>query len=66
TVELFAVIDRDGNLVQYEIAESSGHSLLDREVEKLVQRASPFPKVPSEVRGNTIKFTVPIVFTIGN
>lgn len=55
-------IARSGTVLNYRIVGSSGHSLLDREVEELLQRASPLPALPSDVDGEQLEIVVPISF----
>uniref|UniRef100_UPI0035AE5602 energy transducer TonB n=1 Tax=Stella sp. TaxID=2912054 RepID=UPI0035AE5602 len=55
-------IARNGAVLGYRIVGSSGHSLLDREVEELLQRASPLPALPADVDGEQLEIVVPISF----
>jgi TonB family protein len=43
TATLWLSIDADGHVLGFRIQQSSGHSLLDSEVEALVHRADPMP-----------------------
>lgn len=44
-------IDRDGNLLTYEIVKSSGHEAIDEAAIETLKRASPMPPVPEELTG---------------
>lgn len=60
------VIDRQGNVLQAEIVEESNFRPFNREAQKAVKQADPFPPVPAEVKGETFTFTLPIVFILQN
>jgi len=62
TVMVRLVIDRNGRLLSSELVQSRGYTRLDGEAMDLVRRASPLPKPPPEVQGETIDFIVPIDF----
>ena len=47
---LNVLIDRDGKVLRAEIAESSGHRVLDDAALRIVQLASPFAEFPVEMR----------------
>ena len=64
TAMLHFEMDRQGNVLSYEIRESSGHRLLDREVEDMIKRAQPLPSFPAEMAQATLKITVPVNFSI--
>lgn len=66
SVRLNVVIDRDGNVMQMELLEESDYSPFNRAAERAVKKASPFPQVPVEVKGETFTFTLPIVFVLAN
>lgn len=57
-------IARNGSVLSYRIVASSGHPLLDREVEELLQRASPLPALPPDVDADRLELVVPISFTL--
>jgi protein TonB len=40
-------LDRDGKVIDVQVAKSSGSSVLDQEALAIVHRASPFPKFPA-------------------
>lgn len=60
------VIDRKGNVLQSEIVEESSFRPFNREAQKAVRQAEPYPPVPDAVKGETFTFTLPIVFVLGN
>jgi protein TonB len=57
------VMDRSGHLISRTLVESGGSQPLDAAALAIVERAQPFPEAPSELKGDTLSFTVPIVFT---
>jgi len=56
-------IDRSGKLTSETLVESTGSPPLDAEAIAMVQRAQPFPAPPPEVRDDTLKFELPVVFS---
>jgi protein TonB len=52
-------IDGSGRVASVRLARSSGVASLDREIEAMVRRASPFPAPPG---GRGMSFTVPVSF----
>lgn len=62
TAFLFFVMDRDGQVLDHRIAETSGHALLDREVTAMIQRAQPLPRMPDEVPDVRLELVVPVEF----
>lgn len=57
-------VDRSGGVHGARIVRSSGSSALDQETLALVQRASPLPPPPAEMRGGSIPVVVPIRYSI--
>lgn len=57
-------VDRQGKVSQVGLAKSSNFSSLDKEILSLLKRASPLPKPPVEVEGNTFRFELPFAFYI--
>jgi protein TonB len=55
---------RDGRVLSYGLANSSGHEALDREALDLMQRAQPLPPLPPEVPQATIQLVVPLRFQL--
>ena len=57
-------VDRSGHLISSRIEQSSGSALLDHEVIDLLNRAQPFPSLPSDYTAAQISLNVPIRFNI--
>ncbi|HEY7688936.1 MAG TPA: energy transducer TonB [Dongiaceae bacterium] len=64
TATVWIQIDSAGHVLDYRIRQSSGHRLLDREVEALIERADPMPPVPADEQAPQLEFTIPVVFDI--
>ncbi len=64
TVRLTFSLNQDGSLYSHEITKSSGSRALDREVEQLIVRASPFPPIPEIMGTGKLELSVPISFTL--
>jgi protein TonB len=64
SVMVHFVIDRTGKVLSAEVVRSRGFARLDAEAIDLLRRASPLPKPPPEVEGQTIERTVPIEFFV--
>lgn len=56
------VLDRQGKVLSVRLERSSGFRSLDDEALALPKRASPLPKPPKDVRGDTIELVVPVEF----
>ncbi|MGI9507173.1 MAG: TonB family protein [Geminicoccaceae bacterium] len=63
-VSLRFVMDREGQVLDYQVERSSGHRLLDRAVKTLIERAQPLPMMPDEIEGANLTFVVPISFVL--
>jgi protein TonB len=61
---LWLSIDAEGHVLDFRIKESSGHDILDSEVEELVRRADPMPPVPEAMQDSSIEFVVPVQFVL--
>ena len=57
-------MDRSGQLTASQVARSSGFALLDEEALESLKRASPLPRPPVAVHGETLNLNVPIRFRI--
>lgn len=57
-------IDRSGRVLSARLARSSGSSMIDQEAVATLQRASPLPAPPPEVRGAMLSISVPLVFNL--
>ena len=64
TVWVRFVLDRGGTLQGSEILESSGHAVLDRAALDLLQRAAPFPALPSDLAMDEIELVLPIEYDL--
>lgn len=64
TVLLHFVMDREGNVLKYRITRSSGHSLLDEEVEEMIQRATPLPPMPDDMPDPRLELVIPVQFLL--
>jgi protein TonB len=51
-------------MVAHRVERTSGDGALDGAVTAMIQRASPLPTPPPELRGDTIELTVPVRFTL--
>lgn len=63
-VRAAVVINRNGQIQQLELLEESDYSLLNREAERAIQAAAPFPAVPEVIRGERYEFSVPFTFVL--
>jgi protein TonB len=57
-------IDRAGQLLECEIARSSGSALLDRDARATVERAAPFGAVPESLADRDLAFEIPVAYDI--
>lgn len=64
SVQVRFVIDRAGVLIEGAIVRGSGNGTLDAEAAAMMQRASPFPRAPSDIPGDRIEFLAPIEFVL--
>lgn len=64
TVVLHFVMDRSGEVLEWEVRSSSGHRLLDAAVEELIQRANPLPAMPDSMTINKLELSVPVNFKL--
>jgi periplasmic protein TonB len=64
TVMVRFVVDRTGQVLSANVAESHGFAQLDGEALALIQRASPLPPPPAEVSGDEIQLVAPIQFVL--
>lgn len=63
-VTALVTIDRDGEIVEYEITERAASRTLNREVLRMIRRAAPFPKIPPELEMEQFEFEVPMNFKL--
>ncbi len=57
-------MSRDGTVLEYRIEQSSGHTLLDQEVEAMIERAQPLPAMPDFMTQARLELVVPVDFAI--
>jgi len=62
TVLLSFVIDRNGRVLEHRIEKSSGFSILDDEVLKMLERAQPLPGMPKHFDRDQLALVVPVQF----
>jgi TonB family protein len=62
-VALFS-LNREGALTRFDITKSSGHDVLDREAERAVRSAAPFPSFPSTVTVSRLNINVSFDYTL--
>lgn len=63
-VKLRFVIEKDGTVTHYEIADSSGYPLLDNATIEMVKRASPLPPIPAHLKRDRLTVALPIEFSL--
>ncbi|MEA3639391.1 MAG: TonB family protein [Lamprobacter sp.] len=64
TVKVTFTITRSGRVVSQRIVQSSGYELLDKEVQAMLERASPLPRIPSSLDRSSLTITLPVAFTL--
>jgi protein TonB len=64
TVRVTFTINRNGRVLSKRIVSSSGYAALDKEVEAMLRRASPMPKIPRELGRSTLTVTLPVIFNL--
>jgi TonB family protein len=62
-VALFS-LNREGALTRLDITKASGHDVLDREAERAIQSAAPFPPFPSTVTVSRLNINVSFDYTL--
>lgn len=63
-VVLWFVIDRYGKVINYRIEQSSGSTILDGEVVRLIKKVSKFPMMPDDMARDSLEITMPIRFVL--
>ncbi len=63
-VVLWFVIDRNGRVINHRIEQSSGSTILDGEVVRLIKRVNRFPMFPDDLTRDFVEITMPIRFII--
>jgi protein TonB len=64
TVKVTFTISQSGRVLSKRITQSGGHALLDREVEAMLERASPLPRIPSSLGRSSLTITLPVAFAL--
>lgn len=59
-VRVAIVIDRQGNVLNTNLLESSKFDMLNKEALDAIKRSAPFPALPVEIAGARFEFTVPM------
>jgi TonB family protein len=62
-VALFS-LNREGALTRLDITKTSGHDVLDREAERAIQSAAPFPPFPSTITVSRLNINVSFDYTL--
>jgi len=62
TMMLRFAINRQGEILYYELVKKSKWYLLNRAVKRMMDRSSPVPPIPMEIARNEMTFTVPVRF----
>jgi TonB family protein len=62
-VALFS-LNKEGDLTRMEITRSSGHEVLDREAERAVRSAAPFPPFPATITVSRLNINVSFDYTL--
>ena len=61
---LKVVISRNGKVTDISVAQESGFLALDNAAITAVKKASPYPQMPEDIRGDSFSFSVPIAFSL--
>lgn len=64
TVLLYFVVDKQGNVLEYKLHQSSGHTVLDKAVEQLIKKAQPLPAIPDSLNKTRLALIVPIEYQL--
>lgn len=64
TVLIAFVIDRDGQVLSFNIRRSSGSFVLDKAAEDLIHRADPLPPPPATYPGPRLQMVLPLTFAL--
>jgi TonB family protein len=62
TVKVSFALNRRGNVISVDVAESSGDAAYDAAAISMVHKSDPFPMPPAAVTEDRIERTVPIIF----
>lgn len=64
TALLYFVVDGNGRVRDYELRQSTGHTLLDREVLAMIERAQPLPRILGHLNPVALEMIVPVRFSL--
>lgn len=56
------IISRAGEVLDYEIIESSGENVLDKAIPRLMKRVTPLPTPPNSLANSDLTFVIPITW----
>jgi protein TonB len=62
TLTLKFTIDRRGEILEYKLIKRSKWHLLNRAIHRMMDRASPVPPIPPEIKKDKLTFTIPVHF----
>ncbi|NBC47452.1 MAG: TonB family protein [Gammaproteobacteria bacterium] len=62
TVKVTFTVSRSGRVLAKHITQSSGHPLLDREAQAMLDRASPLPRIPASLGRDSLTISLPVAF----
>ncbi len=57
-------VDRTGKIANYEIIQSTGSTVLDRAVPRLMARIDPLPAPPADAEDNKLTFILPLAWVL--
>jgi len=57
-------LNKDGSLLGYSLAVTSGHSILDKSALETVKKAVPYPGIPGKLNLETINLKLPISYIL--
>lgn len=63
-IRVRVTIDRKGKVKKVELLEEAVYNALNKEAKSSVSRASPYPQIPDDIKGEEYTFTFRIVFKI--
>jgi len=64
TVAIRIAINRQGEVIESSIEQSSGHRILDDATLRMLERASPLPKPPDSVDERQLSMIIPVRFSL--
>lgn len=64
TAKVKVTVARDGSIASYEVVEATGENILDREIEKTMERVSSVPAPSAGIGDGDLTFIIPIVWRL--